>query len=319
MSEKVSIIVPVYNVEKYIDECIISLLNQTYENLEIILVDDGSTDSSGERCNKFADSDTRIKVIHQKNGGAGSAKNSALRTVSGEYVAFVDSDDYVLPKYIQTLLETVRNTDADIAECGFINLRKSQQTAVDNSPVGIFSAESFLLRFLNDWKCSLLCNKLFRRELLYDLFFYEGRVIDDEFFTYKAVMRAGSVAVINDPLYIYRQRKTSVTNQGRWKQRLKDRLAYFTERYNLVTAAFPQLKPQYLYNLTDNLIRIKRESNEFPDLTAEVSQAMKMYVMSVLFGPINMKMKYSYVKNLYKQARESWHAQEAPDWEDFFD
>ena len=319
MSEKVSIIVPVYNVEKYIDECIISLLNQTYENLEIILVDDGSTDTSGERCDKFADSDARIKVIHQKNGGAGSAKNRALNIVSGEYVAFVDSDDYVSTKYIQILVETIKNADADIAECGFINLRKSQQTAVDNSPVGNFSAESFLLRFLNDWKCCLLWNKLFRRELLYDLFFYEGRVIDDEFFTYKAVMRAKSVVVINDPLYIYRQRKTGVTNQGRWKQRLKDRLAYFTERYNLVTAAFPQHKPQYLYDLSDNLIRIKRESAEFPDLTAEINQTIKKYSREVLFGPVNIKMKYSYLKSWHKKTLDNWHAQDDPGWEDFFE
>ncbi len=317
--KKISIIAPVYNVGKYLEECILSLINQTHHNLEILLVDDGSTDASGTICDDYSAKDPRIKVIHQKNGGAGSAKNTALNTATGDYIAFVDSDDFVRPDYIWVLLDTLERERADIAECGFFLMRKSSKEAVDNQPTGVFSAEQFLERFLTDWKCSLLWNKLFKRELLDDLRFYEGRVIDDEFYTYKAVMRAQRIAVTAEPLYVYRQRKTGVTNQGRWRQRLLDRLAYYTERYDLVTGAFPRLQPLFLAELADNLMRMKQEVQEFSDLTAEVDRTMRRYKQPVLKSSLGIKTKYSYIKTMLTRPAGVWRAQEDINWEDFYD
>ena len=119
MDEKVSIIVPVYNVEKYLDKCIESIVNQTYRNIEIILVDDGSPDKCPEICNEWAKKDDRIKVIHKENGGLSSARNAALEIAQGDYITFVDSDDWIENDMIQSMLTCAAKNDADIVCCGF--------------------------------------------------------------------------------------------------------------------------------------------------------------------------------------------------------
>ena len=190
---------------------------------------------------------------------------------------------------------------------------------MDSAPYGQASAQTYLKRFLQDWTCCLLWNKLFKAELLRGLRFYEGRVIDDEFFTYRAVMRANKIEVIKDSLYCYRLRKTGVTNQGRWKQRMKDRLAYYTERYENVTKAFPSLKEAYLCDLADNLMRAKTETHEFPDLTKSANQCMRRIAGKVVFSKIPWKMKVGFLKTWWTKPKNIGNAQESEAWEDFFD
>lgn len=320
MEEKVSVIVPVYNVSAYLEECIQSLINQTYSNLEIILVDDGSTDGSGEICDRYALSDTRIKVIHQENGGAGKAKNTALDVATGNYITFADSDDWLDLSFIERLLFAMRSTGADIVQCAFNKVRKSKTEYVETPPYGEFEVELYLNRFLKDWTGCLLWNKLFKKELMEDLRFYEGRVIDDEFFTYQAAMKAKKIVVISDALYYYRQRKTGVTNQGRWKQRMRDRLAYYTERYEKVTKQYPNLKIPYLENLMDNLMAMKNNTFAFKSCTKDLNRAMRKFLMTVIFSKVKFKQKLIYCKALLSKPRDvSYGKYEDAKWQDFYD
>ena len=117
--ELISVIIPCYNVEKYIDRCMESVLNQTYRNLEIILVDDGSTDGTGEIIKKYAEHDHRIKILHQKNKGAGAARNAGMEIASGSYIGFVDSDDWIAEDMYEYLIGIIKEEDADIAACDF--------------------------------------------------------------------------------------------------------------------------------------------------------------------------------------------------------
>lgn len=119
MNDLISIIVPVYNVEKYLNKCIDSIINQTYKNIEIILVDDGSTDNSGKICDEYLLRDSRIKVIHKNNGGLSSARNEGINISSGEYIGFVDSDDWVEPNMYEEMYKKILYSNADIVDCGY--------------------------------------------------------------------------------------------------------------------------------------------------------------------------------------------------------
>ena len=180
MDKKVSIIVPIYNVEKYICECVQSLISQSYKNIEIILVDDSSPDSCGKICDEFAEKDSRITVIHKPNGGAASARNVGIDHATGDYICFVDSDDTVETNYVKTLIDALG--DGDMAMCGFYMHTRSGSSAESIVP-GSYGREAFIKRFLDDWSCSCLWNKIFHKDAIGDLRMEEGHRVDDEFFT----------------------------------------------------------------------------------------------------------------------------------------
>lgn len=169
----ISIIVPVYNVEKYLKDCIESILKQSMQDFELILVDDGSTDSSGTICDRYAEKDSRIKVVHTKNGGLSAARNAGIEIARGEFVAFVDSDDYVLPEFIEQMYKKILETDADICECNFsylknqkiINSRRLPEVALDSlNAIRRMFAPPYA-GYVNTW------NKLYRRKLFDKVYF----------------------------------------------------------------------------------------------------------------------------------------------------
>lgn len=302
MEQKVSIIIPVYGVEKYLEECLDSIINQTYSNLEIILIDDESPDLCPAICDAYALRDNRIKVIHKKNGGAGSARNAGLKMCTGEYICFVDSDDYVYPDYVENLLNKAVCQDADIVASNFEYLYQDKKIPGGmKGQVQAFSAVEYLEEFLINWNCSLIWNKIFKRDVLKNLFFVEGRRIDDEFFTYQAVMKANKIVQIEDNLYVYRMRKSSVMNisVNRYEKMLEDQIDYFTERYNKVTENYPELKKAYLENLMDNMIRWKRQSVSYPEVMQKVKAVIRLYRNEILFGNASMKNKYIFIKNIW--------------------
>ena len=219
----VSIIVPVYQVVSYLAECLDSLLAQTHANLEIILVDDGSTDGSSELCDAYAGRDGRIRVIHQENAGLSAARNAGLDAALGSYLSFVDSDDAVNPFFIEMLLRL----HADIAQCGFCTNDDELMRVPDGAPDAL-DGENVVgdeVRLTGRDTCEALArdktgaytvvwNKLFRRELFETLRFPEGKQHEDEFVTWKTLWAAHSVAVLNIPLYFYRQRSESIMGRG---------------------------------------------------------------------------------------------------------
>ena len=162
MKDRISVIMPVYNVADYLPQCIESVLNQDHQDLEVILIDDGSRDNSGAICDEYAAKDSRVKVIHQKNGGAASAKNAGLRIATGEYLSFVDSDDYLEPNVYGYMLNVLKCHDADAAQFSFRNVYQTR-TEDELLQPGIVDGKDYLVRFTKDWSCALLWNKLYRR------------------------------------------------------------------------------------------------------------------------------------------------------------
>lgn len=281
MDKLVSIILPVYGVEKYLPECVDSLLGQTYKNLEIILVDDASPDHCGAICDSYAARDSRVRVIHKKNGGAASARNAGLDAARGEYICFVDSDDIVEADYVETLLEALG--DGDMAMCGFYFLSRSGSRPEKVAP-GSYDRVGFMKRFLEDWCCALLWNKIFRREVIGDLRMEEGHRVDDEFFTYQVALNCRRVAVTEKCLYHYRLRGSSVMHDdGAVKQRMMlDRISYITARHETVAAALPELKKAYFSDAADTLCRYWLHSLDMPTAQREIRAWVKGHIGSLL-------------------------------------
>ncbi|MDD3184940.1 MAG: glycosyltransferase family 2 protein [Anaerostipes sp.] len=295
--EKVSIIIPVYGVEAYLAECLESLINQTYENLEIIVVDDESPDQCPKICDEFAERDKRIIVIHQKNKGAAGARNTGLKKVSGDFVCFVDGDDIVKLNYVESLVSIMGKKEVDIAVCSFEWWYPNKRIPCKKVEFREYGVEEYLNEFLQDWTCGMMTNKLFRREILKGVWFKEGHKIDDEFFTYRVVMNAKNIVTVPDILYEYRMRASGVmlTYDKHREKMIRDRVEYLVERYEVVTEKFPQLSTEYLNNLSDNLISLKRESLRHEDLYKFVKNTMRSFFWKIFLSSMTWKKKYSFV------------------------
>lgn len=255
MNELISVVVPVYNVEKYLRQSIESIINQTYKNLQIILVDDGSTDNSGRICDEYAAMDNRITVIHQDNKGAGAAKNTGLDLVEGRYFSIIDSDDFIDLSFFEVLLSKLVMYNGDIVQCLVKNVfidnyycRKYNFTTNKDKKL---TMRGYLFELLYDWKYAIFANKLFKSSLLKDIRFPIGRKIDDEFFTYKLICNAKRIINISDTLYNYRMRKSSVMNENIRNILVKDRIDCFIERYDFISNKCPSVKYEFYVHLSN--------------------------------------------------------------------
>ena len=255
MEEQISVIIPVYNVAEFLPQCLDSVVSQDYRNLQILLVDDGSTDGSGEICDRYAAADARIQVIHQPNQGAGAAKNAGLRAAEGTYLAFVDSDDFLEPGAYREMVKTLEETRADMVQFSFRDVYRNRTEDQHLLPgPEEMDAKTYLLRFPKDWTCSLLWNKLYKRKLYDGIFFEEGRKIDDEFFTYQALLKPCKVVRRETIVYNYRKRASSVMSRPESaNQRLLDCLDAIVSRREKVLAVYPELKYAFDENYLDTL------------------------------------------------------------------
>ena len=258
----VSIIIPVYNVEPYLRRCLDSVVNQTYKNLEIILVDDGSPDRCPEICDEYAEKDLRIKVIHKKNGGQSEARNVAIDVCRGEYIAFIDSDDFISTWYIENLYIAIKKHSAKFAICETICFS-------DDSKIGCHNAlySSKLISKSDALKsyCSLLPRKsvpflapfckLYHRGLFQELRFPVGCIYEDSLLNYKLIDLVDEIAYIKEPLYYYYMRENSTMGQ---KERhdykivlrpYQEAIAYFERKQRRDFAAFffPPLLMREIY------------------------------------------------------------------------
>lgn len=214
----ISVIVPVYNVERYLDQCVQSIVDQTYRNLEIILVDDGSTDSCPSKCDEWLAKDTRIRVVHKRNGGLSSARNAGLEVAQGSYVAFVDSDDWIDHAMMQTMLAWMNgNANVDVVMCGTEkNFEDGTSDRIDAQlPIRNFTAEQALHSFLyhQDRMASAVWNKLFNARFFRDLHirFPEG-LNNEDYYVLAQVYHAMEALYFNPhALYHYRIRSNSIT------------------------------------------------------------------------------------------------------------
>ena len=234
----VSIIVPVYNVEKYLSKCVDSILIQTYRDFEIILVDDGSTDSSGLICDNY-NKEERITVIHKKNGGVSSARNAGLEIARGDYIAFVDSDDWVSPEFIETHIQNLKKMDADISVCRYWNIKdrniKSIQEKKEKEIWILTKEEAIDAMFIyNKFQSQVWC-MVFNRKLFDDIKFPFTRTYEDQAVTYKLIWESARIVFTNEKLYYYFQNHNGICLSYKDRRDLllayDEAIEFFREKY----------------------------------------------------------------------------------------
>ena len=249
----ISVILPIYNVESFLDACIQSILNQTYQNLEIILVDDGSPDKCGSICDFYATKDDRIRVIHKENGGLSSARNAGIDICHGDYIYFLDSDDYIHFLTLETLYNSMNKADAQIALCGmqYIDpdgkpLTKKDSYREYELPDAIWTQEDFWHYYEHVGKipCVITSNKLFRRELFSTLRYPTGKVHEDEFVIHHLIAKCKKICCVSNKLYFYRQHSNSIMSNRYAVRQLDvveafmDRINFFMKRHQSAHAAY---------------------------------------------------------------------------------
>ena len=242
----VSVIVPVYNVEAYLSKCVDSILAQTYACLEVILVDDGSTDASPQICDRYATTDSRVKVIHKPNGGLSDARNAGIDAATGEYLAFVDSDDMIHARFVETLLDLARCNRAGIASVEFARFYDERSLDLRSAVEGktmIFTSEQAIERVLyQNVLDNSACNKLYSRKVIGDLRFPVGKLYEDLALCYRLMERSPKVVHKRVGLYFYRLHEQSIT--GSFSLRRTDVLditdeivAYMAKRHHRLLSA----------------------------------------------------------------------------------
>lgn len=281
METLISVIVPIYRVERYLDKCIQSIMNQTYKNLEIILVDDGSDDNSGEICDKYVLLDERIKVIHKKNGGQDSARKAGMRIAQGEYIGYVDGDDWLEPEMYEVLLADAQNYNADVVESGIIdNYEEEEKIRCPYLPEGIYRGEDFEKKvipvfmytghFFQAGITPYLVTKLFRKSIVerYQLWDDEIQIVlDDNIVTYSAIANASSLYIEHKCFYHYKLNNSSTKHSV---NRQRDRyLMYTVEGYKKRIqikneSIIRQIEYNSMYHLLSRLPQV------FDDMESEI-------------------------------------------------
>ena len=244
MQPLISVIVPIYNVEDYLNRCVDSIINQTYKNLEIILVDDGSPDNCPQMCDDYAKKDSRIRVVHKENGGLSDARNAGMKVATGEYVSFIDSDDYISLDFYETLLETIVDNDSDIVECGVVKFYEDNNFDEYNDDLKVTNYETVDaldgLIIENPFK-QHVWNKLYKSSVALDIPYAVGKLNEDEFWTYQVFGKAKKVTRINKTMYYYFQRNGSIMGNGYNIRRLDalegkmNRQAYIEKNFPVLT------------------------------------------------------------------------------------
>lgn len=251
----ISVIVPVYNVEKYLERCIDSILKQTYSDLEILLIDDGSSDNSGKICDEYAKKDNRIKVIHKKNGGISDVRNVGIENAKGDYIGFVDSDDYIADDMFETLYKLSNENNADISIVSFYEMYNGKLIGVrDDKTLTKMDKQEALKELLIDTNIqSYMWNKLFKKELFDNLRFPLGKNFEDIATVLLIFERANKVVLLQDPKYYYLRRDDSIVGHRTNKTYL-DYLEVVYDKYLYLKDKYPKIEVYNAYNYVINMI-----------------------------------------------------------------
>ncbi|MBR2553955.1 MAG: glycosyltransferase [Aeriscardovia sp.] len=255
--QMISIIIPVYKVEQYLDRCIESVIGQTYTNLEIILVDDGSPDNCPEMCDSWANKDSRIKVIHKENGGLSDARNVGLENASGNLIGFVDSDDWIAPEMYERLVDALLKNQSDIAACTVKMVWEDGNpgkllTVQENCTLGRTEAQ---LALLNETKLKQpVWYKLYKKSVIDRIPFEVGKQHEDAYWSYQAVGNAKCVSLIDYIGYYYLQRQDSIMGNNTYTRKRLDALEAVEQRYHYIAKEFPELEPIAKRSIVGNCI-----------------------------------------------------------------
>ena len=258
MSPLISVIIPVYNVENYIEKCVTSVCNQIYKNIEIILINDGSKDSSGVLCDKLADTDSRIKVIHKENGGVSSARNTGIENANGEYLCFIDGDDYVTAEYVSDMFTVTEKTDTDIVTTNqykIWNDGKTEELFPQKAEQGTYFIKSginTLADMLYGKTCyATCCCKLYKKEIFESIRFPKLSMGEDSFTMYQCFLKAETVAHLYKPNYYYVQHEASAMHTTNY-DKFYDYIELSDTFMNMVNSNYPELFLPAVNRLTEN-------------------------------------------------------------------
>lgn len=310
-----TVIIPVYNVTEYLDECVHSLTKQSYRELEILLVDDGSTDASGSMCDVWAKKDERIRVIHKQNGGLSSARNAGLDEARGEYIAFVDSDDFIdKSMYCHLLSVLERDGNVDIACCGITQF-KDEDYSVLTPFMGLynrrFTVENYWQLVLQHRIDNAVCNKLYRKDVIGKTRFKQGVVNEDILFNLEVTQKTRHITYVPDAYYKYRLRAGSITRQAH--PRLFDFIdnAFFLEKVLLedMNCSLKAEAEAYIYHEMVNCIATVEKYQSVDKYRRQVNSCKRYILANPLKSfcnsnwPVKQKIKFflvSYCPTLYR-------------------
>lgn len=295
----ISVIVPVYNVEKYLDKCVESIVNQTYKELEIILVDDGSTDNCPAMCDEWAKKDSRIKVIHKENGGLSNARNVGLDFAKGEYITFVDSDDYLFNQSLEKMLKALEEYEADISMVSSISVDHKGNVLSENILLrnAVYFGEEIVEEFVIPLNTSVW-NKMFRSNCIDNYKFPSGKVHGEDLVFFTQLIGQKTKLVTTDYIgYCYKKNPNSITTSGFSTKRF-DEVACKDIAYENLVSVFPKFKEQALVwkfksrlNLLNTLFVI--DCNDFNDIEEEYECWLK-YNIKTVHPYLSKKIKIEY-------------------------
>lgn len=292
----VSVIVPVYNVEEYLGRCVDSILAQTYTNLEVILVDDGAKDSSGSICDAYAGKDSRVKVIHKENGGLSSARNAGIDVARGAYLEFVDSDDWLEPDAVESLLSAALRYDTELVIGGRWDVSAKtgeKKKGLCPSREEVISGPDMVSRIFRWDNCdSSACDKFYARRLFRQIRFPYGMVCEDVPIMYKIVLDAGRVALLDKPVYNYFHRSGSITYTG-----ISDRNFHFARHTEVILPWIrenqPRLEPEATYLRVRSLVYAVQSADlasaedrkKFREESSGARRELRRHAGFILTGP----------------------------------
>lgn len=260
----ISIIIPVYNVEQYLTRCLDSVINQTYSNLEIIIVDDGSTDNSGSICDEYSKADSRIMVIHQANGGLSAARNTGINNASGDMIGFLDSDDYVDANAYNMMLNRMLLESSDMVVCSYDYVDENGKSLARKSPINtdliVDTYDYFkLLTEENGGYYITAWNKLYRRSLFEDIRFPVGKVHEDNFIVHLIVSKCKKISIITNSLFYYTQRSNNISSGSKVVKRFDNIEALINRADYYGKNGYDALLPELMQQICSRYIEIQRK------------------------------------------------------------
>jgi glycosyltransferase involved in cell wall biosynthesis len=292
MNPAISIIVPVYNVELYIKKCLESILIQTFNDFEVVIVNDGSTDNSGSICDEFAKKDMRVMVIHKENGGLSSARNAGLEMANGEFLGFVDGDDYIDKNMYQKLYQLCKETNSDISICQFAKEIDGKQTdEVDEKFIKeMDNLEAMRQLFKGNFYRFSVCNKLFKKTCFNNILFPEGRIHEDLSTTYKLFTNSNKSVYTEYQGYAYVKRENSILT-AKFNEKRLDALIGWNEILPFMSQNYPQLTEEFIacfaYGCVDNTYYILNqvENRERRDeYLSVIKRLVKKYYRKIMLN-----------------------------------
>lgn len=303
---KITIITPVYKVEQYLDRCVESILAQTLGDYELILVNDGSPDNCPKLCDEWAKKDSRIRVIHQANQGQAVARNNALDVAKGEYISFIDSDDYVHPQYLEILYNNLVNTNSQVSVCLYKRTSRGDEYNEVGNICEVYTGKSYVLKSLENqikWNAWILCDKLFKKECWENIRMPVGRINEDNATVYKILYECQNIVATDDVLYYYYENQNSTVLQKFRKKHLdwllvpQEMIEYFTQKEDKLLV--DKANKMYLSALADMLKKVRNNLNDKALENELYRKLLKQYKSEKKKYPITIKTHPELYETMY--------------------